>query len=118
MNTGVMLMNLPRLRETSSQFREFISENLEMLKDEAWDQGAFRRFYRRPDGTPLWDKLPPELNWKPYWGKNPSAGIIHFHGPKPFQRDFVSTLPELQHLSGGAYDDLCQLWNRWLMEVN
>lgn len=118
MNTGVLLMNLPRLRETANQFREFISENLESLKDEAWDQGAFRRFYRRPDGTALWDKLPAELNWKPYWGKNPGAGIIHFHGPKPFQSDYVSTLPELQHLSGGAYGDLCQIWSRWLAEAN
>jgi hypothetical protein len=59
MNTGVLLMNLPRLRETANQFREFISENLESLKDEAWDQGAFRR----------WDKLPAELNWNRTGGK-------------------------------------------------
>ena len=28
--------------------------------------------------------LPDELNWKSYWGANPDAAILHFHGYKPF----------------------------------
>jgi hypothetical protein len=118
MNTGVMLMNPKRLRETQHEFRNFISENLDVLKNAAWDQGAFRRFYRESDGTPLWNKLPPELNWKPYWGKNPRAGIIHFHGPKPFQRERIPTeIPQLEHLASGAYVDLCREWEQFLAEA-
>jgi hypothetical protein len=30
-----------------------------------------------------WSRLPLEMNWKPYWGWNPDASIVHFHGPKP-----------------------------------
>src|SRR3984893_9263437 len=118
MNAGVMLMNLPRLQETIDEFRNFISTNLDLLKNEAWDQGAFRRFYRRADGTRMWDKLRPELNWKPYWGKNPQAGIIHFHGPKPFQRERIRTeIPPLESLTGGAYVDLCREWDEFLAEA-
>lgn len=29
-----------------------------------------------------WDRLAPEYNWKPYWGLNPNAKIVHFHGIK------------------------------------
>ena len=31
----------------------------------------------------MFDLLPDELNWKPYWGLNSNAEIVHFHGPKP-----------------------------------
>ena len=85
MNTGVMLMNTDRLRASLPQFREYVSHNLAALEAESWDEAAYRWFYRDENG-PLWDRLPPELNWKPYWGANPDAKIIHFHGPKPFQR--------------------------------
>ena len=31
------------------------------------------------------------LNWKPYWGWNPEAEIVHFHGPKPVAiRNFLA----------------------------
>ena len=82
MNTGVMLLNTDRLRETLPEFREYIAQNLAELEKESWDEAAYRWFYRDSNG-PLWDKLRPELNWKPYWGENPEAKIIHLHGPKP-----------------------------------
>jgi lipopolysaccharide biosynthesis glycosyltransferase len=117
MNTGVMLMNTARLRESLPKFREYISENLAALESESWDEAAYRRFYRDAKG-PLWDRLRPELNWKPYWGENPQAKIIHFHGPKPFQRDYIdSTWPELKPLTGGAYPELIEQWARLLEEA-
>ncbi len=27
--------------------------------------------------------LPDRFNWKAYWGDDPGATIVHFHGPKP-----------------------------------
>ena len=32
----------------------------------------------------------PLFNWKPYWGFNPLAKIVHFHGPKP--ADYLARL--------------------------
>jgi len=117
MNTGVMLMDTDRLRESLPVLREYIVENLEALENESWDQAAYRRFYRDEKG-PLWDRLPPELNWKPYWGASQDAKIVHFHGPKPFQRDYIdSHWPELKFLAGGRYLELCDVWEELLKEA-
>jgi hypothetical protein len=117
MNTGVMLMNTDRLRESLPEFREYISENLAALESESWDEAAYRRFYRDGNG-PLWDRLRPELNWKPYWGDSLGAKIIHFHGPKPFQRDHIeSHWPELKALTGGVYHALVKQWSELLREA-
>lgn len=75
-NTGVMLMNLPALRSDLQEFTEFIKENLNEFV--TFDQDAYRKFY-----GPRARRLPLTLNWKPYWGLNSGAEIIHFHGPKP-----------------------------------
>ena len=40
-----------------------------------------------------WDDfevLPLEYNWKPYWGTNDNAIIVHFHGLKPGGDDVLS----------------------------
>jgi hypothetical protein len=117
MNTGVMLMNTVRLHESLPEFREYVSKNLEALEAESWDEAAYRWFYRDENG-PLWDRLQPELNWKPYWDENPGAKIIHFHGPKPFQRDYIdSHWPELKSLTGGAYLSELQRWDALLAEA-
>ena len=117
MNTGVMLMNTARLRESLPKFRDYVSENLAALEAESWDEAAYRWFYRDENG-PMWDRLRPELNWKPYWGENPAAKIIHFHGPKPFQRDYIdSHWPELREHSGGAYLAEVERWSRLLEEA-
>jgi hypothetical protein len=118
MNTGVMLMNTGRLREGLPKFREYISQNLAALEKESWDEAAYRWFYRDGNG-PLWDRLRPELNWKPYWGECSQAKIIHFHGPKPFQRDHIdSHWPELKSLTGGAYQAAVEQWVELLEEAH
>ncbi len=117
MNTGVMLMNTERLRESLPEFRGYVSKNLAALEAESWDEAAYRWFYRDETG-PLWDRLRPELNWKPYWGENAEAKIIHFHGPKPFQRDYIdSHWPELKSLTGGAYLTQVKRWTELLDEA-
>ncbi|HEX8897743.1 MAG TPA: hypothetical protein VF751_03520, partial [Chthoniobacterales bacterium] len=117
MNTGVMLMNTQRLRESLPQFREYVLENLAALEAESWDEAAYRWFYRDEQG-PLWDRLRPELNWKPYWGENAQAKIVHLHGPKPFQREYIdSHWPELKSLTGGAYLAEVERWSKLLKEA-
>lgn len=118
MNTGVMWMNLPALRRRDDEFKAFIRQNLDELSGMAWDQGAYRRFFRTKEGAALWDRLPPELNWKPYWGDFDTAAIIHFHGPKPFQRPNIdSHFSELKELTGGSYEVLCDIWEQLLAEA-
>ncbi len=97
-----------------SEFREYIRQNLAELERESWDEAAYRWFYRDSNG-PLWDRLRPELNWKPYWGWNPQARIIHFHGPKPYQRSCLdSVFPEPKYLTSGSYYELCEQWSELL----
>jgi hypothetical protein len=75
-NTGVMLMNLRNLRRSLTEFQAFIREHLGDF--DTYDQDAYRQFYGAKASA-----LPDEYNWKPYWGRNPDARIVHFHGPKP-----------------------------------
>ena len=118
MNTGAMLMNVARLRESLPQFRSFIIDEMESLRSDSWDQSAYRRFYRDAAGARLWNELPAALNWKPYWGDYSSAKIIHFHGPKPYQRDYIdSHYSEIKHLTGGAYRELVDLYGTLLAEA-
>ena len=80
-NTGVMYMNLKKLRESHREFTDFITANLYDLA--AFDQTAYQMFY----GSKM-TPLPIQYNYKPYWKMDENAVIIHFHGPKPF--DFES----------------------------
>ena len=76
MNSGVMLINVKGMRRELPGFSQFIRENLARLGH--WDQNALIEFF-----SGRYDLLPDELNWKPYWGSNTAAEVIHFHGPKP-----------------------------------
>ncbi len=49
------------------------------------DQGAYNQYYQSKFNVEPW----PDFNWKPYWHFNPSALLIHFHGPKP--ADYLSS---------------------------
>jgi hypothetical protein len=108
MNTGVMLMNLSRLRDVDAQFRAYVRARLDELPREAWDQGAYRRFFGWERGALLWDRLPPTMNWKPYWGDAADASIVHFHGPKPYEYERPNA--ELLHLARGDYQKLAREW--------
>jgi hypothetical protein len=128
MNSGVMVLNIDRLRTLDGDFKHFITAHLHQLVDQHWDQGAYQRFFGRWSapaaiGGPRWDALPLEFNWKPYWGRSASASIIHFHGPKPYERGMLrsGTPPDAAKwmipFTGGAYDEFTCLWNEALSEV-
>lgn len=83
-NTGVMLMNLPKLRESYDEFMYFIRHKCR--PSWCYDQTSYQRFYGPPRrrGGVIWDYLPARYNWKPCWGlPRRGAEIVHFHGPKP-----------------------------------
>jgi len=125
-NTGVLLMHIARLREVNAEFLEFTRSQLRRSVKTAFDQNAYREFFGGPlpegssAGARGWNVLPDELNWKPYWGENPDAVVVHFHGPKPFQREMPATAPEynvLKPFRKGAYAQMTGEWLGLLDEV-
>jgi len=110
-NSGVMLMRLPALRGMEKSFDDFIRANLAACAQYT-DQFAYRTFFRHG-----WKPLPPELNWKPYWGESPAARIVHFHAAKPFVRAALAAGKGTQmqrELSYGAFAHYCSLWDEEL----
>ncbi len=83
MNSGVMLMNVPAMREDHTRLCAFAANNLDL----GLDQEVLRVYHKG-----RYDLIDRSLNWKPYWGRNPDAQIVHFHGPKP-----VAVRKFLQH---------------------
>ncbi len=76
LNSGVMLMNVGRLRRDLPALLDFGCDMIHTMH--GYDQEFLRVFYNGK-----WDPLSPKYNWKPYWGIDPVARIVHFHGPKP-----------------------------------
>jgi hypothetical protein len=135
LNAGVMLMNLAALREEDERFRAFVTRHLDHFTRRAWDQDAYRSYYStRLTPDPWWDdrlrrytrwlryrrwtEMPLELNWRPYWGWNERASIIHFHGPKPQQAPFFGVPvserpPELATLIPLATDCYFEMSDQW-----
>mgnify|MGYP003289729704 CR=1 FL=1 len=104
-NAGVMLINV---KEASKKYQDFLS----MIKSkkyaqcfECCDQGYLNDLYKNE-----WEHLPLEYNWKPYWGKNVNAKIIHFHGVKPNSL-VLSSIGWLQYLPEASYDGFYYYYN-------
>ena len=86
-NAGVMLINVPAMRQTYDDFVSFIFSKENVQRGFVFgdmgpgDQGAYNDFYQGLFEVKAW----PRFNWKPYWDFREEAQIIHFHGPKPHQ---------------------------------
>jgi hypothetical protein len=104
-----MLMNTDRLALDYAAFHQYASENLDSLPVIGFDQGIYMALY-----AGRWERLPAEYNWKPYWGHCPEAKIVHFHGPKPTEREAlrnrIARAPIIQELATGAYEYFCDVW--------
>jgi hypothetical protein len=79
-NSGVMVMNLPRLRAVRPwlvrQVRHRLANN---FRYPAHDQKSLNDFFLEQI-----EWMDPIFNWKPYRGYNSDAAIVHFQGPKPW----------------------------------
>lgn len=85
-NAGVLIINVQNMKNEHKKFVDFTVPNFEKLFKMAHDQGVYNMLYRN-----AWDRLPIELNYKPYWPMNDKAKIIHWHGVKPNNaRDFFN----------------------------
>lgn len=73
-NSGVMLLNRPAF---AANLDKLIACIPKLSHCQGFDQDTLNHYYAK-----RWNWLPVEYNWKPYWGANPAAKIVHFHGPK------------------------------------
>lgn len=76
-NAGVLLLNVKNMQEKCNKIFCDLSKGIPN-KTGMYDQG-FLNQYCFDD----FDILPNEYNWKPYWGINHKAKIVHYHGMKP-----------------------------------
>jgi Glycosyl transferase family 8 len=87
-NSGVMVMNINNLRDRLPDLMQTVKRRLDYSQPHD-DQGALNELFRNAS-----DWLPTTWNWKPYWGRNDDARIVHFHGPKPaLVRHFLADRP-------------------------
>ena len=79
-NNGVLVMNVPALRSIYDRTIRIISLRLRSGLFAVHEQGEMNAIFWMK-----WNRLKLQQNWKPYWGANESAEIIHYHGPKPLE---------------------------------
>lgn len=83
-NAGVLLFNVRNMRVKCGEIFSMLKRG-ERNSVNLFDQG-----YLNQVCFSNMDLLPLECNWKPYWGINKNATIVHFHGMKP-GGDFFSS---------------------------
>lgn len=117
-NTGVMLMNVKKLKESHEEFVKYIMSHLDLLS--TFDQTAYQIFYGGKN-----TKLPTIYNHKPYWGIDKNAVILHFHGPKPMSfasddslKTFIYIYHKLYKKNPKAYDFYLELFKTHYPEIN
>lgn len=76
-NAGIMLLNMTSYREAKNILIRMLNSKV-YAKDECCDQGYLNTIYEKK-----FEKLDNRFNWKPYWGIDKNAYIVHLHGLKP-----------------------------------
>jgi hypothetical protein len=86
-NGGVLVLNVAAMRASYEALEAMVCAGIARpLSYNYDDQVVLNEFY-----AGQWDRLDPLLNWKPYWGHDRRAAILHFHGPK---LDMIEALTE------------------------
>lgn len=107
-NTGVMFINVKVMQNYYDELVAFTKNELKSLKKiVAWDQGIINKFFKG-----RWNKLDIKYNWKPYWGTNLEAPIVHFHGPKPYERDLIRRCNISLSLISKIKRKLCRIFHK------
>ncbi len=81
-NSGVMVMNVAGMRAKLDEIVAVLERDGYHAFPHAqatYDQGALNTAIPLGD----WERLPDILNWRPVFGVNPEASLVHWHGPKP-----------------------------------
>lgn len=111
-NTGVVFFNSENIKKEYNSFVEYIKQNF--TASQTYDQDMFNQYFKN-----RWNYMNPEFNWKPYWGYNSNAKIIHFHGPKPGHRQSIREradhIPDVFYLlAKGGYEQYSDEWFEYL----
>lgn len=79
LNSGILVLNIEHMRNNYFKLIDFTRKDLSVITDMVnLDQEILRMFFPLSERS----QLNALYNWKPYWGYNERASIIHFHGPK------------------------------------
>ena len=74
-STGVMVLNIKNLKSSREDFINYIlNNNFKTSLNDPYDQGHFNDFYK----TDI-EFLCQSYDWRPFWGINKFAKIIHWH---------------------------------------
>ncbi|MDJ0449721.1 hypothetical protein [Methylocystis sp. JR02] len=73
--SGVLLLNVKNMRAEYPRYMKYAAANLG--RPAYYDQEVLNEYF-----VGRIDRLPIEYHWKTYWGANPLAYIVHFHGLK------------------------------------
>jgi len=76
-NAGILVLNVKNMRERILKIFSDLKSG-KPNKINLFDQGYLNQYCFHD-----MELLPLEYNWKPYWGINKEAKIIHYHGMKP-----------------------------------
>lgn len=76
-NAGILLFNVKEMRNQVDKIFLQLEKGV-IPKVSLFDQGYLNEVCRSDI-----ELFPLEFNWKPYWGYNSDAYIVHFHGIKP-----------------------------------
>lgn len=76
-NAGILFMKVKAMKKKCEEIFSLLEHGIPN-KTNLFDQGYINEVCGNE-----FDFLPLEYNWKPYWGLNEKAKIIHFHGIKP-----------------------------------
>lgn len=107
-SAGVMVLNLNRIRQDYPRFVEHLLKHnfdFAFAGHGPCSQGAWNTFYKGQ-----WENLEPEYDWKPWWGFNQEAKIVHFSGPKPKE------IPPLLMKPAGEEETERQKINRFVVQ--
>ncbi|MBG0808298.1 hypothetical protein IY145_02775, partial [Methylosinus sp. H3A] len=94
--SGVLLLDVPAMRAEYDALMRRARNSLG--RPHHYDQEALNEHF---EGR--WDHLPIHMHWKPYWGVEWDAAIVHFHGPKAEDARLFATAPPGDDLLGLLY---------------
>ncbi|MBU3890252.1 hypothetical protein FM996_10930 [Methylosinus sporium] len=94
--SGVLLLNIPAMRAEYEPLMR--SARAALGLPHHYDQEALNAHF-----AGRWDHLPLAMHWKPYWGVEWGASIVHFHGPKAKDARRLAAAPPGDDLLGQLY---------------